>query len=460
MADMMNSPQVRCRIVDGAARAYLEADAPVPPGALTLAALQDVVKEAGVINGIQEDVLLRIVGEGFSGDPLDVAVGDPGIPGRDGRVEFKFEIDAATPHSGSGEDATYVPRVITSIAAGQPLAELISPEPGKPGLGGTGMPVPVKQGKAARLAAGPQTKFSDDKQTLFAAVDGCPIRRPDGSVEVQPVVTLHGNLDYTIGTVDFIGSLIVRGNIVGEAVVKVKGSVEVKGNVEDASIDAGGDVTIHQGFSGHGKGKITAGGNVSVLYVMNQTVIAAKDISIGRESLNATIDAGGKVLAPRAFFGGGKVDAAHGAEVGDIGTRDISSAKIRVGRHGKLMEHLAQVDKDIKQVERQAVEVKEAVYKLVKFQIDTGSLPPDKEQLLSKLQEAQKLLPKRGEALRAEKATLEAELQMKSDARIVVRGTIHKDTMVEVNGVRKIMESAIEGVIFAEHAGALEARAV
>ena len=131
-----------------------------------------------------------------------------------------------------------------------------------------------------------------------------------------------------------------------------------------------------------------------------------------------------------------------------------------MGRHGKLLEHLAQVDKDIKQVERQIVEVKEAVYKLVKFKLDTGNLAPDKEQLLSKLQEAQKLLPKRAEGLKGEKAGIEAELQKKSDVRIVVRGTIHKDTMVEVNGVRKFIDSALEGVIFVERAGALEARAV
>jgi uncharacterized protein (DUF342 family) len=460
MADMMNPPQVRCRIGDGGARAFLEAREPVAPGALTLSALKEIVREAGVVYGLQEDVLARVVNEGFDGEPLDIAAGDPGVPGTDGRVEYKFEVDAATPHSGSGEDATYVPRKITSIAAGETLAIQIQPEPGKPGLSVTGMPVAVRQGKVARLIPGPQTKLSEDKATLVAAVDGCPIKRPDGSIEVQPVVTLPGNLDYTIGAVDFIGTLVVRGDVVGDAVVKVKGSIEVKGNVEDVSIEAGGDITVHQGFSGHGKGKLHAGGNVSVLYVMNQTVIAAKDITIGRECLNATIDAGGKIHAPRALIAGGKLDAVQEIEVGDIGSMDISSAKIRVGRHGKLLEHLAQVDKDIKQVDRQIVEVKEAVYKLVKFKLDTGNLAPDKEQLLSKLQEAQKLLPKRAETLKAEKSGLEVELQKKSDSRIVVRGTIHKDTMVEVNGVRKFIESAIEGVIFVERAGALEARSV
>lgn len=460
MAEVLNPPQVRCRIGDGGARAYLESREPVPPGALTLAALKEIIKEAGVVYGLQEDVLARIINEGYDGEPLNIALGDAGTPGKDGRVEYKFEVDAATPHAGSGEDATYVPRVITSIAAGQPLAVQIPPEPGKPGLSVTGVPVAVKQGKMARLIPGPQTKLSDDKETLIAATDGCPIRRPDGSVEVQPVVTLPGNLDYTVGSVDFIGSLVVRGDIVGDAVVKVKGSIEVKGNVEDVSIEAGGDVTIHQGFSGHGKGKIHAGGNVTVLYVMNQTVVAEKDIMIGRECINATIDAGGKIHAPRALIAGGKLDAVQEVEVGSIGTMDISSAKIRVGRHGKLLEHLAQVDKDIKQVERQIIEVKDAVYKLVKFKLDTGNLAPDKEQLLSKLQEAQKLLPKRAEGLKTEKSGLEAELQKKSDVRIVVRGAVHKDTMVEVNGVRKFIDSALEGVIFVERAGALEARAV
>ncbi|MBP1691542.1 MAG: hypothetical protein H6Q32_894, partial [Bacteroidetes bacterium] len=126
---------------------------------------------------------------------------------------------------------------------------------------------------------------------------------------------------------------------------------------------------------------------------------------------------------------------------------------------GRILEHLAQVDKDIKQVERQQAEVKDAVYKLVKLKLDVGTLPADKEQLLGKLQEAQKLLPKRAEALHTDKEMLQADLQKKSDARIVVRGTIHKDTMIEVNGVRKFIEGALQGVAFAEHAGVLEAHA-
>ena len=62
---------------------------------------------------------------GFDGEPLDIALGEEGTPGRDGRIEYSFETDAATPHAGSGEDASYVPRVIGNIAAGQPLAVLV-----------------------------------------------------------------------------------------------------------------------------------------------------------------------------------------------------------------------------------------------------------------------------------------------------------------------------------------------
>lgn len=460
MPEAVIVPDVRCRVVENGGGAVLEFDGPVAPGVLTMEHLTAALTGAGVIIGIDQEMLERIVRDGSDAGPVGVAAAEPGTPGQDARIEYLFEIDAATPHAGTGQEDMYVPRVIGSIQAEQPMARLIPPVPGTPGLSVTGIPLPVRQGKNTRLVAGPQVRLSEDGLTAFAAADGCPLRRPDGSLEVQPLVTIAGNMDYTIGAVDFIGSLLIRGDVKGDAVVKVKGSVEVRGNVEDAVIEAGGSVTVHQGFSGHGKGRITAGENVSVQYVMNQTVVAGKDVSIGRECLNATIEAGGKIHAPRALIAGGKLDAVQEVEVGDLGSMDISSAKVRVGRHGKLLEHLAQVDKDIKQVERQQGEVKDAVYRLVKFKLDAGSLPPDKEELLTKLQEAQKLLPKRAEALKQEKTALEAELQKKSDVRIVVRGTIHKDTMVEVNGVRKFIDNALEGVVFLERGGALEARSV
>ena len=76
--------------------------------------------------------------------------------------------------------------------------------------------------------------------------------------------------------------------------------------------------------------------------------------------------------------------------------------------------------------------------------------------MLAKLQAAQKSLPTLIGSLQAEKAQLQAELQKNSDARIVVHGTVHDNVMIEVNGVRKLIDVAIKGVVFTERAGAIE----
>ena len=129
MDEVVNPALVRCRLGENGARAFLEAPGPVGPGVLALEELREIIREAGVIHGIREDVLAGIVQAGFNGEPVDIAHGEEGTPGRDGRIEYSFETDTATPHAGAGEDASYVPRVIGNIAAGQPLAVMVPTEP-------------------------------------------------------------------------------------------------------------------------------------------------------------------------------------------------------------------------------------------------------------------------------------------------------------------------------------------
>jgi uncharacterized protein len=280
-----------------------------------------------------------------------------------------------------------------------------------------------------------------------------------GGVEETPQI-IAGNVDSTTGNVDARGALVIQGDVLSGFSVRTRGPLEVLGTIEDATLDVDGDLVVRHGFTGCGKGKITASGTVTLSHVRNQTVVAGKDVIVGSECINATIHAGGRISAPRAVVSGGKLDAMTEIEVGELGLADDISAKIRVGQRGKLVEHLGTVDKDLGNAERQLREVKEAVYKLVKIKVDGGTLTADKEALLVKLRVAQKLLPERIAAINAEHSTLQAELQKKSDARVVVHGTVHAKTMIEVNGARKILDGAIRSVAFVEWGGTLEARSL
>jgi uncharacterized protein len=277
--------------------------------------------------------------------------------------------------------------------------------------------------------------------------------------EEEPRV-IEGNVDNATGNVNASGSLVVQGDVHTGFSVHARGTLEVFGNVEDALIEVEGNVILRQGFTGTGKGKISATGSVTMGHVRNQTVVAGGDVVISSECINATVSAGGRIDARRAVVSGGKLDAMREILLGEVGVVDEMSAKVRVGRRAKVIEQLGVLDKELANAERQLKEVKDAVYKLIKIKVDGGSLPGDKEALLAKLQAAQKMLPERIVAIHGEHAALLAELQKKSDVKVVVYGTIHANTMIEVDGARKILDASVRGVEFTQWSGTLEARSL
>lgn len=280
-----------------------------------------------------------------------------------------------------------------------------------------------------------------------------------GVAEGRPQV-IQGNVDNSTGNIDAPGALVIHGDVLSGFSVRTCGFLEIRGNVEDATLDVDGDLVIRQGFTGSGKGKISATGTVALSHVRNQTVIAGKDVIVGNECINATIFAGGRISAARAVVSGGKLDAMTEIEVGELGYADDVTAKLRVGQRAKLIAHLGTVEKDLTNAKRQLREVKEAVYRLMKVKVDGGLLTADKEALLVKLQAVQRSLPDRVAEFQAARSTLQANLQKKRDARIIVHGKVSAETMIEINGARKILESAVCGVEFVEWGGALKARSL
>lgn len=441
---------LRVAISGDGMEAIVQSHIPLEGGLIGPGEIQELLQDAEVCTGIMEDVVARIVRDGIDPPGVVVARGVQPRGGVPGRVEFVYSTPGHQPKM----------HTILSVRKGDVLAVLHPALEGTPGLSVTGEALPCPPGETVCLVPGLNTALGPDGTTVVATEDGQPVQLPDGSIEVHTTVVIANNVDYSVGDIDFCGSLLIKGDVLGEFSITAGGSVEVFGDVHDAVIESAGDVTIHQGFVGVGKGRITAGGTVRVRHVTNQVIKAGKDVLIETEAVNCTIEAGGRVVAPRAMVAGGRLEAMLEADVYNLGNSESSGAKVRVGRRGKIIERLTVVEKDMKQVERQTAEVKEAVYRLVKMKVDTGKLQPEKELVLAKLQEAQKLLPRRLAELQVEREALQGELQKKCDARVIVRGTVQKNTLIEVNGAGKFVESALEAVTFAEWSGVLESRSL
>jgi uncharacterized protein len=452
---MVTQEQQRVKVevdADGL-RAYLRPIDPSRDGLPEGEDLRSMLAEAGVVRGIMSGSEIRPVPE--NGRVL-VAVGRAPVRGTDGWVEFPMMSRGGA--TGSVErvnmrDGDFLKRV----TKGDVVAVIHQPAAGEAGETVRGEVIPADEGAPARVEAGKNVAASPTEPgQLVAAADGHLAFGPDGRIEVQTVVTIRGNLDLTVGNIDFCGSIIVLGDILSEFTVKVGGSLDVHGNVEDSLIKAGGDVTVRNGFYGHGKGTIEAGGDVHVHHILNQSILSEKDVYIETEAVNATVRAGGRIIAPRAVIAGGNMDALREIIAGVLGSADGGQAKLRAGKRGRILERLGQIDRDLKHGEKQLADVKATVYRFVKMKVDGVGLTAEQEQVLGKLQEAQKVLPVRLEALQAERVQLQTELQKKAEARIEVHDTVHENVLIDINNVRKVIDSAIQGVVFTERAGTIE----
>lgn len=445
-------------VSDDLYQSYVTVKTGTPKEEITIETIRKALSDAGVTMGVSDAVLVAIASRPVFDKPILIAQGIRGIEGKDGVVEYLFDTEKARPiQDENGRVDIHELHFIHNVLKGQKVAILHPPEPGTAGYKVNGEKIAARAVKKVSPVTGALTSLDpNDAQSVIASADGHIIKHKDGSIEVLPKMTIHGDIDYSVGNIDFVGSMIITGDIKGEFSVKVKGDLEVHGNVGEATVEVGGDVTVHKAFAGHGKGKIVAGGTAKVHNVMNQTVIAGKDIIIGRECLNAKLDAQGKVDAKKAVFIGGTIDALDGIDVWDLGHADGSKVIVRIGKRGKFLERLGELEKDLKQDEKQMAEVKDGIYKLTMMQMNGAGLNEQMKELLARLQSIQKVLPGKIGVLTKERDQLNEGLRDEKDATISVRGTIYSNVVVDINGAKKMMDQEISEVKIIKSSGLIE----
>jgi uncharacterized protein len=429
---------------------------------LTQELWEQILARDGITTGITEMGIEELDGKLHEREEFCIAGGIPPVHGTDGSVELLFNNDSKGPAAGeNGVVNLHELQWLHNVRSGDRIARVLPPQKGELGTTIKGNPIIPHEGKKGILHCGPNTRTDSDDPTLVVAVtDGNVVWRNDGSIEVLTVVLINGNVDFSTGNINFVGSLVVRGDVKSDFSIKVDRDLTVFGDVEDAHIEAGGNIKIRKGFIGCGKGICSAGGNVEVHNVLNQTIIAKGDIVVAKEAVGGVLKADGKIMAQHATIVGTQVESKTEVNVKNLGSMEGAVATVRVGRKGRILDRLAQIDKELKQLEKQTADVKDAVFRLIRLKLDKGTLDNESENRLVKLQEVQKMHPAMNEKLMTEKNSLLEELRLQFDGRVVVTGTIYENILIEINGVRKRMETAIKGAVFCVKGDAVEIQGV
>ena len=250
--------------------------------------------------------------------PLTIAKGMLSVDGEDGKITYMFNASSEV-EKNDDWDFRDVMRIPT-IKKGEKLAKITAPTKGKPGKNIFGMAVPARPGKPHQMKAGKNVRFNDKDQIFYAETDGQVSIRPN-ALEVHDVFYVDESLSMKSGNLDFVGSIIIKGDVPTGFTVKAGGDIKVFGLVESATLHAGGSLYIYEGLSGMQNGTISADDNIHIGYINQGIAHAGRSIYVENAILHSECTARQQIYCQKGNIIGGTMSAGQLIEAKDIGNR-------------------------------------------------------------------------------------------------------------------------------------------
>lgn len=309
--------------------------------------VQDLLMR-GIKCGINKMEILKFFSKRQYCENILVAEGKPPVQGKDAYIEYKFNTDkkAKPTLNEDGSVDFFHLNILNHCNKGDELAVLHPAVPGEAGSNIMGAKIMPAEVKKVSFDYGHNIEVSEDGLRLISQVDG-HVELVDNAVFVSDELVVE-NVDNSTGNIDYEGNVQINGNVFTNFQVKAKGNIMVKGVVEGAVLEAGGNIIITRGMNGMGKGILRAEGNIVAKFLENVTA-EAKGYVASESILHSRISAGGEVNVDgrRGFITGGRVCATGSINVKTLGSEMGADTVIEVGADPAVKERIKQLQQQI-----------------------------------------------------------------------------------------------------------------
>ena len=342
--------------------------------------ITDFLKKNNIKTSILEDELKKMLDEKIFNKPVCIARGKRRKPSKNGEIVYLFDDPSKRQDPESDKSVDHKAKsIIKTVSKGDAVARVIPPVPGEDGLTVTGEIIPAGPAVEKKLPSGRNVApDSIDRFLLKATENGAVNVVSETRIDIDPILNIPGNVDYSVGNLDFTGSLVINGDIISGFTVRVTGSIQVKGVIEDAEVYAGGDV-IAVGCTGRGSGSISAGGHVSIKYAENSRIQAGKDINVEEYLINCNVHADGNVyvIKRKGHITGGETTAFHAVEAKTIGNTEETKTVISVGFSSELKQQFTLIDEEQTRNINSLGDINNALKKINRFTMIKKQIPEE-----------------------------------------------------------------------------------
>lgn len=359
-----------------------------------------------------------------------VAQGVPPVHGTDARVNYRLPEEAVLrplPLLPDGSVDYLQLDPARYIQAGQLIATVVPAQHGRPGRTLTFPPqtVPQRPGREANLRAGANVLASDDNLQFTAEKSGYVYLSGD-KLSILPAQPISGDLQ---GTQQFQDALVVQGNLLSGAQVRVHGDVAISGRCEGAHLNARGTCYLRGGAQ---QSDIAADGNILLEATASNCTLTTR-----RQVITLNKD---------AHIAGGRVVAFEGVEAYTIGTPAWTPTEIVVGVDTLGDERLFEIAEEIRQCEDNIQKINAALRPFVS--VTAAGASPEKKEVIQRLMAHRRRLEARLKELQGEKRTITIQVNAPTRAEVIVRGTVYPGVKITVGKYSYLVESDMQSVCF------------
>jgi len=350
-------------IVDQDMKAIMTVSQPGPGGPdLTREDIQGMLTSQGVVHGIQQEVIQEFLDYPRYNEKVVVASGTPPVNGQDAKIVYNFTIDHSKVQLKEKDGRVDFKDLdlVDNVEAGQILARKVPREEGQDGSTVTGRVLPAKAGRDVEIGVGKNIRIAEDGITALATINGQAILTA-GKINVEPIYTVPGDVNFKTGNILFLGTVMVKGNVEDGFSVKAAGNIEVMGSVGKCELDAEGDIVVHQGILGKNSGRVRAGSNIVAKFIEHSRVEAENSVIVSDGIIHSSVDANRRIICQgkRASIVGGKIRATEEINAKTFGSVAGTETVLEVGFDPKRKEQLAvltgkkeTIEKKLEELER------------------------------------------------------------------------------------------------------------
>ncbi|MGJ9458883.1 DUF342 domain-containing protein [Oceanobacillus sp. CF4.6] len=377
-----------------------------------------------ILYGIDQASVNQIIsGVSEASFPIQIAKGLPVINGEDGQIKYELNLDTKYERTEDWDfrDVMRIPNVIK----GEKLATLYNPTIGVEGINVSGAVVLPKPGNPISVKAGNNVVYNEENMSFYAAVNG-QISIIGRYIHVYPVYEVKETLSMKTGNLNFVGTIIIHGDVPTGFQVQAEGDIKIYGMVEAGVITAGGSVYVSEGMSGQGSGFIKARENITIGYINQGIVHAENDLYVENSILHSECVAEGHVYCQKGNIIGGTLSVGKSIEAKDIGNRLSTKTEIIFGMNKTFS------DKEDELIARQ----NELTDKLQKIKLIGSKLhehDTSNPKLRISILRQKNSVKKTEEQLRTIEDMLlriNSKIDSEQDAYLIVRNFIHPNTII------------------------------